>query len=371
MESLETRHAKVELIRLPQRRRELLRAWDAADEYLLDTLAPPSGPPLIVNDNFGALAVSLAAYHPWSRSDSWLAHRATAINLTRNDWPEEQVRLIDSLKPFQCRPSVVLMRVPRHLDLLAFQLFELRPLVAAGAPLLLGGMVKHLPAAVWSLAESLIGPTHTLLARKKARVIQVSCDPTLRPQAPSSLAGYDLEEEGLHLEAWPNVFSRQRLDIGSRFFIEQLPRDDFDGELVDLGCGNGVVGLVAARRYPKARIHFVDESWMAVRSAESNYRRHFGDRPARFVWGDGLADYAPGSVQRVFCNPPFHQQQVVGDQLARQLFRQAFNALERGGELWVVGNRHLGYHKRLRQLFGNCRLVASNAKFVVLMSFKP
>ena len=369
-EPLTSRHGQVNLLRLPQRRREWLRAWDTADQYLLDVLEPPSGPPLIVNDNFGALAVSLAAYHPWSRSDSWLAHRATAINLERNDWPTDQVRLLDSLQPFCCRPSAVLLRVPRHLSLLAFQLHELRPLLNQDTPLLLGGMVKHMPAAVWELAESIIGPTHTHLARKKARVIQVSLDAKLRPEAPPSLVGYDLAEEALHLEAWPNVFSRQRLDIGSRFFLNHMPKDGFDGELVDLGCGNGVLGLVAARHYPKARLHFVDESWMAICSAQSNFQRHFGQRPARFVWGDGLADYAPGSVQRVFCNPPFHQQQVVGDHLARPLFRQAFNALDKGGELWVVGNRHLGYHKRLRQLFGNCRTVASSTKFVVLMSQK-
>jgi len=36
---LSVAQGEFELNRLPKRPRELLRAWDAADEYLLDTLA--------------------------------------------------------------------------------------------------------------------------------------------------------------------------------------------------------------------------------------------------------------------------------------------------------------------------------------------
>ena len=48
----------------------------------------------------------------------------------------------------------------------------------------------------------------------------------------------------------------------------------------------------------------------------------------------------------------------------------ARRALRPGGELWVIGNRHLGYHVTLRRIFGNSRLVASDAKFVVLKAVR-
>jgi len=48
------------------------------------------------------------------------------------------------------------------------------------------------------------------------------------------------------------------------------------------------------------------------------------------------------------------------------MFSQSARHLRDGGELWIVGNRHLQYHLKLKRLFGNCRLVAGNAKFVVL-----
>ena len=52
------------------------------------------------------------------------------------------------------------------------------------------------------------------------------------------------------------------------------------------------------------------------------------------------------------------------------MFADARTALRDGGELWVVGNRHLGYHEKLRRMFGNCELVASDPKFVVLRAVK-
>jgi 16S rRNA (guanine1207-N2)-methyltransferase len=52
------------------------------------------------------------------------------------------------------------------------------------------------------------------------------------------------------------------------------------------------------------------------------------------------------------------------------MFSEARRALRPGGELWVIGNRHLGYHLKLRRLFGNSELVASDAKFVVLRAVK-
>jgi 16S rRNA (guanine1207-N2)-methyltransferase len=126
------------------------------------------------------------------------------------------------------------------------------------------------------------------------------------------------------------------------------------------------VGLLAAERNPNARLHFVDESFMAVASAQDNFYRAFGEtREAVFQVGDGLSDFKSQSADVILCNPPFHQQNTIGDQIAVQLFKQARQVLKRGGELWVIGNRHLHYHQDLSRLFGNCRVVASNTKFVI------
>jgi 16S rRNA (guanine1207-N2)-methyltransferase len=121
---------------------------------------------------------------------------------------------------------------------------------------------------------------------------------------------------------------------------------------------------------PEAEVLFVDESYQAVASAEETYGANAEGGAAEFRVGDGLADVPAGSVDLVLNNPPFHSHQATTDTTAWRMFSEARRALRPGGELWVIGNRHLGYHLKLRRLFGNSELVASDAKFVVLRAVK-
>ncbi|MFC9062651.1 class I SAM-dependent methyltransferase, partial [Streptomyces sp. NPDC057074] len=85
---------------------------------------------------------------------------------------------------------------------------------------------------------------------------------------------------------------------------------------------------------------------------------------------DGLAGVPDGSVDLVLNNPPFHSHQATTDATAWRMFTGARRVLRPGGELWVVGNRHLGYHVKLKRLFGNSDLVASDSRFVVLRAVR-
>lgn len=360
-----------ELNRLPKRSKELLQAWDAADEYLLDTLAQQSIPAdariLIVNDSFGALAVALSAFRPHALSDSYLSHQATRINLAANDLPEHSVSLLSSLDPPQAIFDWVLIKAPKTLALLEDELIRLHQNVAPSTRIIVAGMIKTLSPSVWKLLERLVGPTTTSLARKKARLIFASVDTGLIiPPSPYPVY-YRLENSEYLIGNHANVFSRDSLDIGTRFFLQHLPYRQDACDIIDLGCGNGLVGLIAAERSPAAAVHFIDESFMAVASARDNFHRAFGQsRKATFCIGDGLVEAASASADLIFCNPPFHQHNTIGDQIAVSLFKQSQRVLRKGGELWVIGNRHLGYHNYLDRFFGGHSLIAVNAKFVIV-----
>ena len=163
----------------------------------------------------------------------------------------------------------------------------------------------------------------------------------------------------------------EQLGRPTRFFLEHVQGSPQPRRIIDLGCGNGVVGLVAADRNPAATLTFVDESYLAVESARATFRAAFGEsREAEFYVADGLENQPKQSADLVLLNPPFHQQRTVGDAVAWQMFKESRNALVVGGELRVVGNRHLAYHAKLNRLFGNCKVLASNRKFVVLSAMK-
>jgi len=361
------------LQRLPRRPRELLRAWDAADEYLLDYLAvhKPDADArlLLVNDAFGALAVVLNAYRTVAVSDSFLAHEATRLNWEANGLPDGKLTLVDSLTTPEGYFDWVLIKVPKTLALLEDQLIRLRPCLKPETRVLVAGMVKSLPSSVWGMLEHMLGSTTTLLAKKKAKLIMIQPELGKALQNNPYPIVYPLENTRFRISNHANVFSRDSLDIGTRFFLQQLPDVACAHDIIDLGCGNGVVGLTAAERNPRATVYFVDESYMAVASAKANFHLAFGEhRGAEFLVGDGLTQFAAESADLILCNPPFHQQHAIGDQIAVTLFKGAKRVLRRGGELWVVGNRHLNYHMQLKKIFANCKWAAANAKFVVMWS---
>ncbi len=358
------------LLRWPRRKREQLRAWDAADLYLLEVLAeqrPLPGHPLVVNDQFGVLALSLHQYQPLSWSDSWLAHHATQYNLQANGLPADAVQYLPSLQSPPSGLPLVVLKQPKNLALLHYQLIRLRPLLTANSRILIGGMQRSMPSSVWRLVEQIIGSTSTRPAWKKAKLIEVEPDMQLtEPEDPFPLR-WPLEHSDFVIANHANVFARERLDIGTRFILQHLPVTEGELDIVDLGCGNGVLGLMAARQNPQARIHFVDESYMAIDSARININQPglAADR-ASFHCGDGLTEFADDSADLVLCNPPFHQQHSIVDSVALSMFKQSARVLRAGGELWVIGNRHLGYHKKLRRWFPRVELVASNPRFVIL-----
>jgi 23S rRNA (guanine1835-N2)-methyltransferase len=375
------------LSRFPEDPRDRLRAWDASDEYLLRHLAdegvPLSGTVVVVGDRWGALVTALAAHRPAQITDSFLAQEATRVNLARNGVDTGSVALLTTQDTPPARVDVLLVRVPKSLALLEDQLLRLAPAVHEGTVVVGTGMVKEIHTSTLRLFERILGPTRTSLAEKKARLIfctpKPSPEPSPKPSQEQAASPwpyrYTLPDgigpvSGRTVVNHAGVFCADRLDIGTRFFLQHLPATKGMRRVVDLGCGNGVVGTAVALADPEAEVLFLDESFQAVASAEATYTANGVPGHAEFRVGDGLAGVPAGSVDLVLNNPPFHSHQTTTDATAWRMFTGAKRALRPGGELWVIGNRHLGYHVKLRRLFGNSHLVAGDPKFVVLKAVK-
>ncbi len=366
------------LARFPEDPRERLRAFDASDEYLLRHLAgldvPPAGTVVVLGDRWGALTTALSGYGPVQITDSFLTREATRANLLRNGVEPVPSRLLSTRDAPPERIDVLLVRIPKSLALLEDQLLRLAPSLHAESVVVGTGMVKEIHTSTLRLFERIVGPTRTSLAERKARLVLCTPDPALeRPAGPWPLA-YRLPGglgalSGGEVVNHAGVFCADRLDIGTRFFLGHLPRAG-GRRVVDLGCGNGVVGTAVALADPDAEVLFTDESFQAVASAEATYAANGAPGRAEFRVGDGLSGVPDGSADLVLNNPPFHSHQATTDATAWRMFTGARRVLRPGGELWVVGNRHLGYHVKLRRVFGNSRVVASDPKFVVLKAVR-
>ncbi|OSM96651.1 MULTISPECIES: 23S rRNA (guanine(1835)-N(2))-methyltransferase RlmG [Lonsdalea] len=374
MSQLNLETSSLTLVRYPLSAQETaLQAWEAADEYLLRELADMplgDGPRLIFNDAFGALACGLQAQSTCSISDSYLSQLATRHNLALNGFDADGVTLLDSLSDLPAAPALVVIKVPKTLALLENQLRMLSQVVTPQTVVIAGAKARDIHTSTLALFEQILGPTKTSLAWKKARLVH--CQPDGRGASDRlPLTEWPVPEHDLQIVSHANVFARGGLDIGARLFIQHLPQQ-LEGKVVDLGCGNGVVGLTALDLNPQATISFLDESYMAVASSRKNValnRPRDLDR-CGFAVNNSLTGIADGSLQAVLCNPPFHQQQAISGDIAWQMFTDAKRCLGVGGELRIVGNRHLNYFQKLKRLFGNCETLASNPKFVVLRAIK-
>ncbi|ETK34909.1 50S rRNA methyltransferase [Microbispora sp. ATCC PTA-5024] len=378
-----TSRGAFDLARFPEDPRDPFRAWDAADEYLLRHLdgidAGPvdlSGTVVVLGDRWGALATALAAHRPVQIGDSFLGREATRANLRRAGAADDAVRLLTTRDEPPGRIDVLLVRVPKSLALLEDQLHRLAPRLHEGTVVVGAGMVTEIHTSTLHLFERVLGPTRTSLAAKKARLIFCSPDPGLPRGANPWPRTYTLPGDvgavsGRVVTGHAGVFCADRLDIGTRLFLRNLPPMGGREHVVDLGCGTGVIGLAAALSGEETRVTFVDESYQALASAEATFLANGGDAGrAAFLAADGMSSVPPGTVDLVLNNPPFHSHRATTDATAWRMFNGSRAALRRGGELWVVGNRHLGYHVKLRRLFGNCEVAASDPKFVVLRAVK-
>jgi len=387
--AFQTPQGLLTLQRYPIRKSDTLRAWDAADELLINYLhdeqvleqvmGQPECRVLIFDDQFGALTASICrAVNAVSKhviidviTDSLIAESAITQNLNSNDLQSEcaDVGFLDSTSTPADKYDLVIYKLPRNLAYCGDVMTRLRHCMRADTKIIGAAMAKYLPLTALALLNETVGTTTTSRATKKARLIFSSYDESLSPVNiyPTSYCTDEVEGE---LISYSNVFSRESLDMGTRFLLPFIPQTDHFLTILDLACGNGVVGVVAAQKNPKAKLIFCDESKMAVESARESFEACCEGRGANFYQMDCLGDIEKQSVDIVLCNPPFHQQNTVSNHIAWQMFKQSMECLKSGGTLWIVGNRHLGYDVSIKKLFGNSKVMESNKKFVVIKATK-
>ncbi|SDI58797.1 23S rRNA (guanine1835-N2)-methyltransferase [Ferrimonas sediminum] len=365
-ETLTLESLSLRLRRFPDTQHSELLAWDAADELLmLNALPDVSGQLLIINDHFGALGCATAGLDPLWVNDSFVAHQALKQNLDLNALPRPSHCLSD-LQPPQSPIEQVWLKLPRNLRYLEYILDWLNGHLPEGTKVIIAARLKEMPTSLKGLTEAYLDEIQPSRIRKKARLL-IGKTSGRRATKPL-LQRWTVEGSDWQLDNYPNVFSGNRLDLAAHLMLQHIPGGH--QQIIDLGCGNGVLSLAAAQANPEAVIHAVDESWHAVKSCGDTLGRYLKPEQFQTHWDDCLTHFDGDSVDLILCNPPFHQQQAITDHIAWQMFRDAKRALAPGGRLRVIGNRHLGYHIKLMRLFGKVETVAANAKFVILDAVK-
>lgn len=175
--------------------------------------------------------------------------------------------------------------------------------------------------------------------------------------------------EPFELATLPGVFSAKRIDPGSELLIEAFARiadEKPPRRIVDLGCGTGVLGIVAARLFPAAEVLLVDADARAVECAATNIARLGLSDRARVLWWDAREKPPENGFDWALVNPPFHHRGPEVDLVpALALFESLSGWLTRSGRALLVANRTLPYEAALGRL-GVVEQVADERGYKVL-----
>jgi 23S rRNA (guanine1835-N2)-methyltransferase len=387
MSSTDNQYNQLVLQRFPKTKDKTLRAWNAADEYLLEHLQQigfkTDSNILIINDQFGAITCSLSGSNVTVWTDSFLSKTAIVNNLQQNALCVDAVQFVNQTTQklaSSIKFDIVLIKIPKHNSLLEFQLATISAYLNPSTKIVAAGMSKDIHKSTLKLFELILGTTTTSLAKKKARLVFTQFDNKKRVDTDTLITQYQLESPKVVVTGLPGVFSRDSLDIGSRVLLNYLPETKPQQRLVDLGCGTGVLGTAAARYNTELVTLFCDESWLATESAKQTFLANFDKRnisdknaieQAEFITADCLAGLNNNSFDHILCNPPFHQQNVQTLSIANQMFKQSAEKLKPTGELRVVANRHLKYRPMLNSYFELVEIISNDPKFVVWLAKKP
>jgi 16S rRNA (guanine1207-N2)-methyltransferase len=207
--------------------------------------------------------------------------------------------------------------------------------------------------------EPLLSPFGVITAvdsARRCRLYRFRC--TLPP--PFDLANYwgSYDYQGLTIKTLPGIFSRDGLDAGSQLLLEHLPM--LQGRVLDLGCGAGLIGAVAQRRYPDIQLTLCDvqaQSLAATRAtvAENQLKGHV-------VASEGFSELQ-GPFDVILTNPPFHEGRQLSTQATAAWIRDAREYLAPAGRLILVANAFLPYATLLDQTFGSHQLLANQSRF--------
>lgn len=335
-----------------------LQAWDAADEYLTKTIRDINPASLcILNDGFGALACHLHNFTPLWISDSACAHDALQLNLAQNGLSALHHCNTSELPnaEFNC----VIVKARRGLTALRQDLQIAASLAGKLGQIFVAGMAKHIaPGTLEILRE--FGDLELYPTQKKARLYRLDNLHYDKPLKPEITPIRDTAFYG-----FAGVFATNRIDEGTALLLALLPQIQANARYADLCCGTGIIGLNLLQK-GATQVDFYDEYKPALNNTEYNLRQLQGPMQTNCFWQDGMQHAAPQSYDAIFCNPPFHEQNVVTEHIARRLFVQARNSLKPGAALYVVCNRHLNYLPRLKQLFKTAHIISQHPKFMVI-----
>lgn len=182
-----------------------------------------------------------------------------------------------------------------------------------------------------------------------------------------TLIRVDLLGQQIKLFTTWGLFSPKEIDEGSLLLLKNLeikPTDD----VLDLGCGYGVLGLIAAKLASHGKTDLVDKDFVAVQYARKNAKIN-EIKNTEIYLSNGFSDVPKDKkFDIIISNLPAK----TGKELHYILLADSLEHLKTGGKLYVVTISGLKeYIKRtFEEIFGNYEKLGQSRNYTVALARK-
>lgn len=163
------------------------------------------------------------------------------------------------------------------------------------------------------------------------------------------------------------VFSKGEVDYGSIALLKILLKQNFIGNILDIGCGYGTIGLILAKNFPECNFLLSDVNIRACALAREN-KKSFGVKNVEIIESD-IFQNIDKNFDYIVTNPPIR----AGKKVIYSIFEQSYHHLNQNGSLFIVIRRSHGAEsaqKFIHSVFGNCELLKKDKGFYVYCATK-
>ncbi|MEI0700420.1 class I SAM-dependent methyltransferase [Brachyspira intermedia] len=175
---------------------------------------------------------------------------------------------------------------------------------------------------------------------------------------------YDIEitikNIDLKFNSSDKLFSPRNIDIGTLSMIDEVNFEN-ESKILDLGCGYGFVGILAAKIIGEDKVVMCDIDTEAVEMSKHNAVLNDVSN-INIIQSDGLKNIADKDFSMILSNPPYHTDFSV----AKHFIESGFYKLALNGKFIMVTKRLDWYKNKLSSVFGGVKVREKNGYYIFI-----
>ncbi|MFC0274127.1 class I SAM-dependent methyltransferase [Metabacillus herbersteinensis] len=178
---------------------------------------------------------------------------------------------------------------------------------------------------------------------------------------------YELKGHSFTFQSDRGVFSKNEVDYGSQLLIESFVMPETSGDVLDVGCGYGPIGLTIAKDSDR-QIEMIDINERAVELANSNATLNKISNVIVYQ-SDQFTNVKSNKFAAILTNPPIR----AGKKVVHEIFEESYNRLTDYGELWIVIQKKQGAPsaiEKLNEFFQEVEVVTKKKGYYIIKAKK-